>query len=225
MATKTVFAALICLVTGIGFSSCSMNAAGGGINSYLEYDRPATLPSDPSAVEVKVSLSRQRAYVMEGTKMLLAMPVSIGRENTPTPQGRFKIFKKEAKYRDPKHGYLKQGNQVRRTYQSNQSAGSIFRGTPMPYWCEFKEGYAFHTGWIKHTPCTNGCIRMHQNLAPKFFHLVSIGTPVSISYSQPEDEKWTNIPLPPDAGPLPNYPEIKYWDGSYFSQHKTPEYE
>jgi len=209
----------------IGFSSCSMNAAGGGISSYQAYDRPAKLPANPSAVEVKVSLSKQRVYVMEGNEMLLAMPVSVGAPSSPTPTGTFRILKKEAKYRDSTHGYAKSGNQIERTYLREKQSGWHFRGTPMPYWCEFKPTYGFHTGWVKHTPCTNGCIRMHENLSPKFFQLVSVGTTVDISYSQPEDAKWANIPLPPDAGPLPDYPAKMYWDGSYFSHHKTPEFE
>ena len=92
----------------------------------------------------------------------------------------------------------------------------------MPYWCEFKSAYGFHTGWVKHTPCTHGCIRMHENLSPKFFRLVSNGTPVNISHSQPEDAQYANIPLPPDAGPLPDYPVSMYWGDGYFSRHKAP---
>jgi beta-galactosidase GanA len=95
----------------------------------------------------------------------------------------------------------------------------------MPYWCEFKSAYGFHTGWVKHTPCTHGCIRMHENLSPKFFRLVSIGTPVSISYSQPEDAQWANMALPPDAGPLPDYPTSAYVGDDYFSQHKAPKFD
>lgn len=216
--------ALAGLALAAALSACSMNRAGGGITSYHAYDRPAKLPQDPAAVEVKVSLSKQRAYVMEGGEMLLAMPVSIGTAANPTPTGTFRIFNKEAKRRAKAHGYAKSGSRIRQTYLSEKPAGWAFRGTPIPYWCEFKPGYGFHTGWIKHSPCTNdGCIRMHENLAPKFFRLVSVGTPVDISYHQPEDEEWALMKLPPDAGPLPDYPvEEAYWDGGYFTRHKPP---
>lgn len=95
----------------------------------------------------------------------------------------------------------------------------------MPYWCEFKPNYGFHTGWIKHHPCTHGCIRMHENLAPKFFRLVSVGTPVHIAYSQPEDSSYGNLSLPPDAGPLPDYPTSMYTGNGYFKQHKSPSFQ
>jgi len=212
------------MAVAMGFSSCSMNSAGGGLSSYQSYDRPAKLPKNPSAVKVKVSLSKQRVYVMEGNDVLMVMPVSVGTASSPTPTGSFRIFNKEAKRRANTHGYAKSGNQVKQTYLNKKPAGWAFKGTPMPYWCEFKPAYGFHTGWVKHTPCTHGCIRMHENLSPKFFRLVSNGTPVSISYSQPEDAEHANIPLPPDAGPLPDYGVMTYFDDGYFSQHKAPKY-
>jgi hypothetical protein len=62
---------------------------------------------------------------------------------------------------------------------------------------------------------------MHENLAPKFFQIVKVGTPVSIAQSQPEDSTM-KIPLPPDAGPLPDYDLSVYITDGYFKQHKTP---
>jgi hypothetical protein len=208
-----------------GFSSCSMNSAGGGLTSYQAYDRPAKLPKNPSAVKVKVSLSKQRVYVMEGSEMLMAMPVSVGAPGSPTPAGNFRISDKKKNYRANTHGYAYNGSQVKKVYLGSKPSGWSFKGTPMPYWCEFKTAYGFHTGWVKHSPCTHGCIRMHENLSPKFFRLVSVGTPVSISYSQPEDEKWASMVLPPDAGPLPDYSSSMYVGDGYFSRHKSPKFD
>ncbi|MDX1679641.1 MAG: L,D-transpeptidase [Akkermansiaceae bacterium] len=194
-----------------------------GVAGYQAYDRPATLPDNPDAVKVKVSLNKQRVYVMEGDKMLLAMPVSVGKSSSPTPRGNFRIKSKKADYRANTHGFATDGQSYRSTYLHKKPAGWSFRGTPMPYWCEFKTAYGFHTGWVKHHPCTHGCIRMHENLGPKFFRLVKVGTPVSIAFSQPEDAEYADMPLPPDADPLPDYdPKSMYWDGGYFSRHKTP---
>ena len=206
-------------------SSCSTSTGGSGLGAYQAYDLPAKLPSNPSNVRVKVSLSKQRTYVMEGSEVLLAMPVSIGAAATPTPSGSFRIFKKEAKHRANTHGYAYSGSQVKQTYLAKRPVGWSFKGTPMPYWCEFMPNYGFHTGWVKHHPCTHGCIRMHENLAPKFFRLVSNGTPVSIAYSQPEDATYGSIPLPPDSGPLPDYDGSMYVGDGYFNRHKTPSYQ
>lgn len=211
--------------TALALSSCNLPVGGSGLAAYQAYDRPAKLPKNPSAVRVKVSLSKQRAYVMEGSTPLLVMPVSVGAPGTATPSGSFTIFNKEAKHRASSHGYAYNGNQVKKTMISGTPSGWSFKGTPMPYWCEFKPNYGFHTGWVKHHPCSHGCIRMHENLAPKFFKLVKVGTPVNIAYSQPEDSTIGNIPLPPDSGPLPDYAGSMYTGDGYFTRHKTPSFE
>lgn len=217
---------LAAALAGAAFlSSCSNQTGGAGLAAYQNYDLPTKLPANPSHVRVKVSLSKQRVYVMEGSTMLLAMPVSVGAPGSSTPTGNFTIFKKEHMHRANTHGYAYSGNQVKQTFLAKRPSGWSFKGTPMPYWCEFKANYGFHTGWVKHHPCTHGCIRMHENLSPKFFRLVRIGTPVHIAYSQPEDATHGNIPLPPDSGPLPDYNGSMYVGDGYFTRHKTPVYQ
>lgn len=207
-------------------SSCStVSSSGSGLATYQAYDRPAKLPTNPNNVRVKVSLSKQRTYVMEGSQILLSMPVSVGTASTPTPSGNFRVFNKNHKKRANTHGYAYSGNNAKKTLISKKPSGWSFKGTPMPYWVEFKPNYGFHTGWVKHTPCTHGCIRIHENVAPKFFRLVKVGTPVNIAYSQPEDSSVGNIPLPPDAGPLPDYPVSMYLGDGYFNQHKAPSFQ
>jgi len=57
----------------------------------------------------------------------------------------------------------------------------------MPYWVQFKPEYGFHAGAVWPTAHSHGCIRIHPNVAPKFFALVHEGTPVTIATSLPED--------------------------------------
>ena len=211
-----------CLV----FVSCSTSSGiRGGSGRYAAYDLPASKPSDPARVRVKVSIKNQAAYVMEGNRPLLVMPVAVGTSSNPTPQGSFRIFIKDHKHRANSHGYAYNGNSVVQTWLSKKPAGWKFKGTPMPYWCEFKANYGFHTGWMNPNPCTYGCLRMHENLAPKFYNLVRIGTPVSIRTTQPEDATiGRNIPRPPDASPLSDYPYSFYLGNGYFTKHKTPSY-
>jgi hypothetical protein len=226
MNIKNALILAVAVSTAAFMSSCSIpGSSNASLAAYQAYDRPTKLPKNPSAVRVKVSLSKQRAYVMEGSDMLLAMPISVGTASTPTPSGNFTIFNKEEKHRASTHGYAYKGDHVKQTFLAKKPSGWSFKGTPMPYWCEFKPNYGFHAGWLKHTPCSHGCIRMHENLAPKFFKLVKIGTPVNISYTQPEDATYGNIPLPPDAGPLPDYGGDMYVGDGYFSQHKKPVYQ
>ena len=157
---------------------------------------------------------------MEGNRPLLVMPISVGTSSNPTPRGTFRIFKKEHRHRANSHGYAYNGSSSVKTYLAKKPAGWKFKGTPMPYWCEFKSNYGFHTGWMKPYPCTHGCLRMHENVSPKFFSLVRVGTPVTISTTQPEDATiGRNIPRPPDAGPLPDYPPSFYLGDGYFTKH------
>lgn len=215
----------------IALSSCatSPSSIGGdaGVAKYRSYDRPASLPTNASNVRVKVSLSKQLVYVMEGSKPLLVMPVSVGTSKTPTPKGNFSIYFKDADRRAQTHGYAIKGSKIS-SYSKNKPApsGASRVGTPMPYWSEFKSGYGFHTGWLKPYPCTHGCIRMHENLSPKFFRLVKTGTPVNISYSQSEDSTHgANIKRPIDAGPLPDYPISYKTTNKIFTYHKTPTFQ
>ena len=227
MEIRLLITASLAALTCLGLNSCNTGSSYGSssLSAYRSYDRPATLPKNPSKVRVKVSTRHQMVYVMEGSKPLLVMPVSVGTTSTPTPKGNFRIFKKKHRHRANSHGYAIKGGQARRCHLKNKPSGWSFKGTPMPYWCEFKANYGFHTGWMKHRPCTHGCIRMHENLAPKFFSLVKTGTPVNIAHSQPEDATLgRNVPRPPDAGPLPNYPMSHMLGDGYFIGHKKPSF-
>lgn len=216
--------AIFILLTGACalLSSCSKMAKTG---SYANYDLPATKPTNPSNVRVKVSTSKQLVYVMEGQKPLLVMPVSVGTSSTPTPTGNYSITSKQEKRRAQTHGFFRNGSQIKGGYLRDKPAGWSFIGTPMPYWCEFRSAYGFHTGWMKDAPCTHGCIRMHENLAPKFFALTKVGTPVSIAHSQPEDATiGRDVPRPPDASSLPDHPMDLRLSDKIFSAHKKPTY-
>lgn len=193
---------------------------------YEAFDLPATLPSNRSNVRVKVSIKNQAAYVMEGSKPLLVMPVTVGTSKNPTPRGNFRIYKKEHYRRANTHGYaIHSSGRVIPCYLRKKPAGWKFKGTPMPYWCEFKSAYGFHTGWMKPFPASHGCLRMHKNVAPKFFRLVSQGTPVNISRTQPEDATvGRNIPRPPDSTPFPGNPDAMMVTNKFFTMHKKPTY-
>lgn len=215
------------LAAAMFLNSCSNVSTGRpSVAAYQAYDRPATLPSNPAAVRVKVSLRHQMVYVMEGSRPLLIAPCTVGTAAHPTPQGHFRIFNKTQFKRANSHGYATNGKQVVQTTLAKKPRGWSFKGTPMPYWCEFKPNYGIHTGWVKPFPSSHGCIRMHENLSPKFFRLVRQGTPVNIAATQPEDATiGRGIVRPPNAHPLPDYPASMYLGQGYFSRHKTPSYQ
>jgi len=149
------------------------------------YHVTAYRPHDPSAVKVKVSLSKQNIYVMEGDRCLMAVACSVGTREKGTPRGHFTIYSKQEHKRSGSYGFSVQGNTVVATEAGH--AGGHYVGYPMGYWCEFAPGYGFHQGFVHPTPRTHGCIRLKGEAAPKFFALVRIGTPVDIATEQPED--------------------------------------
>ena len=148
------------------------------------YHVTAYKPHDPSAVRVKVSLSKQNIYVMEGDRCLMAVACSVGIPAKPTPRGSFTIYSKQEQKRSGSYGFSVQGDRV---VPSTGGGAGRYVGYPMGYWCEFAPAYGFHQGFVHPVPRTHGCIRLHGEAAPKFFALVRIGTPVNIASTQAED--------------------------------------
>jgi hypothetical protein len=142
------------------------------------YHVTAYRPNDPSAVRVKVSLSKQNIYVMEGDRCLMAVACSVGIVEKPTPKGSFTIYSKQEHKRSGSYGFSVQGDRV---VPSTGGGAGRYVGYPMGYWCEFAPAYGFHQGFVHPNPRTHGCIRLHGEAAPKFFALVNIAT------TQPED--------------------------------------
>ena len=155
-------------------------------------------PHNPAAVRVKVSLSKQQVYVMEGDRPLLIAATCVGMPGKGlTPTGTYTVSLKEPRKRSNTYGYYVSGGTYRAA-QAGHGSGTYI-GHPMAYWVEFKPGYGFHQGDVWPVPHSYGCLRLHKNVAPKFFALVREGTVVNIAQSQPEDFTiGKNVPRPVD---------------------------
>jgi L,D-transpeptidase catalytic domain len=174
------FALLIALAGMALFTSCQMAPIGA-----RPYHVTALKPNDPSKVRVKVSLSKQNVYVMEGDRCLMAVACSVGVPAKPTPKGSFTIYAKEEQKRSGSYGFRVMGDKV--VPSEGQGGTGRYVGYPMGFWCEFAPAYGFHQGFVHPYPRTHGCIRLHGEAAPKFYALVRIGTPVNIATTQVED--------------------------------------
>ena len=151
------------------------------------FQAKAYAPSNLNNVRVKVSLANKMVYVLEGNRALMVTPCTIGTEKDPTPKGNFKVFKKIEKKRSNSYGFQRGADYIRPAKSSDHRSGENYHGFPMPYWVEFHPAYGFHEGGVWPMPRSHGCLRLHKTAAPKFFHLVKLGTPVYIANSQPED--------------------------------------
>ncbi len=133
----------------------------------FSYDPPTKKPTNISAVKVHISTGAGRLYVTEGSEVLLATPVSVGTSAAPTPKGNFKVLSKT---------------------RHRRRVSSPGAGYPMTYWQSFYgPAYGFHWGFIKPYPSTHGCVRVPLNAARKIFSMTRVGTPISVSSSQPWD--------------------------------------
>ena len=185
------------------FSSCSTPKSKSGSFGYYP---KALKANNPSNVEIKVSTGARAVYVVEGDKVLLASRAGVGRAGSPTPSGNSKVGRK---------------------YAGKRRISNPGAGYPMPYWVEFagKPAYGFHWGFVKPEPCSMGCVRLPWHVAPQFFDLVKVGTPINVSTSQKWD-KTVGAKLPVlDDGPLPNPPSSYMNSSQVFSDiknHRVP---
>ena len=162
---KTVVLRLLfASVVVLGLNACVTTTS--STKSAFDFDPPLTAPTNPANVKLKLSTGAQRLYVVEGDKVLLATPVTVGKVGSPTPQGNFTIYSKQA---------------------NRRRVSSPGAGYPMTYWMEFKPAYGLHWGFVKPKPSTHGCVRMPIDSARKVFSVVRVGTPINISTSQPWD--------------------------------------
>jgi lipoprotein-anchoring transpeptidase ErfK/SrfK len=150
------------------------------------YNVTAHRPHDPSAVRVKVSLSKQNIYVMEGDRVLMAVATTVGIPAKPTPKGNFNIYSKQEHKRSGSYGFRVQGDRIIPA-EAGANIPGRYVGYPMGYWCEFAPAYGFHQGYVHLRPRSHGCVRLKGEAAAKFWALVKIGTPVNIAETQPED--------------------------------------
>ena len=154
-------------------------------------------PHNQANVRVKVSLSTQQVYVMEGDRPLLVAATCVGKADHPTPCGNFTAFNKLSRKRSGSYGYYIKGGTIRAAEAGHGSGTYV--GYPMPYWVEFTPSYGFHQGYVWPMARTHGCLRLHKNVAAKFFALVKEGTPIQIARSQPEDATiGRSVPRPHD---------------------------
>ena len=169
--------------------------------SSASYKVIAHKPHDPSKVEVKLSLSTQNLFVMEGNRLLMAVQGNVGKPGAATPTGDYTIYNKE------KH----------RRRQSEPD-----RGYPMAYWCEFKPAYGFHEGFVHPAPHTHGCVRLHREAAARLFALTKIGTPVHIRTSLPEDKEWGSQVRRLDQSRDPDPPRSVMMSDGWFKDPPGP---
>ena len=116
------------------------------------------VPESAGPERVVISLSDQMAYLYRGNDLMAATTISSGRDDKPTPNGIFSIFKKQTMHRSKKYD-----------------------NAPMPFAQFFDPaGMAMHAGFNPGHAASHGCIRLPSGFAKKLYSVTDVGTPVII---------------------------------------------
>ena len=149
------------------------------------YHVTAHRPNDPSKVRVKVSLSQQNIYVMEGDRLLMAAATTVGFRRSR----RRKAISRSTR-RSRRNAPVPMVSACRATASSGRGECADSRplcGLPDGLLVRVQPGLRLPPGLCALRPRSHGCLRFKGEAAAKFYALVRIGTPVNIADTQPED--------------------------------------
>jgi lipoprotein-anchoring transpeptidase ErfK/SrfK len=151
-----------------------------------EIDKSLESQIDPSNSHVRISLSRQRAYLLVGEQVYIDTPVSTGKRAGMTPTGAFRVTEKDPDHRSSIYGdFVDSRGRVVRAGISRKvdsaPSGTRYRGAPMRWFMRLtNSGVGMHVGILPGYPASHGCIRLPADIAKLIYDKVRIGTRVVI---------------------------------------------
>ena len=150
----------------------------------INKDLAETITPDNS--HVRISLGKQRAYLMVGEEVYIDTPISSGKRAGMTPTGSFKVSEKDPAHRSSLYGDFvdKKGRVVRGGISlkvDSAPSGTRYVGAPMKWFCRFAGPVGMHVGKLPGYPASHGCVRLPEEIAPLIYNKVKIGTPVVVS--------------------------------------------
>jgi lipoprotein-anchoring transpeptidase ErfK/SrfK len=143
--------------------------------------------TEASNSSIRIDLSAQRAYLMNGRDLAMDYPIASGTSKHPTPTGTYQILETlPSEKRSNTYGkiYDAEENVVNRNADARVDLipeGGKFVGAAMPYWMRLTwDGIGMHKGKVPRYPASHGCVRTYYKAVPIVYSKVKIGTPVSI---------------------------------------------
>jgi len=143
--------------------------------------------TNASNSSIRIDLSAQRAYLMNGKDLAMDYPIASGTSKHPTPTGTYQVLEKlPSEKRSNTYGkiYDAEENVVTRNADARVDLipeGGKFVGAAMPYWMRLTwDGIGMHKGKVPRYPASHGCVRTYYKVVPLVYSKVKIGTPVSI---------------------------------------------
>ena len=133
---------------------------------------------------LRISLEKQRGYLINGDEVAMDYPISSGKRGFPTPAGAYTILEKKVDKASNAYGkvYDAEGERLYgKEKPSEVPEGGKFVGAPMPYWMRLNnEGVGHHIGKVPRYPASHGCIRGPRSVIPTVYRKVKVGTPVTV---------------------------------------------
>jgi lipoprotein-anchoring transpeptidase ErfK/SrfK len=152
----------------------------------LKVNQSVLKQATPDNVHVRVSLPKQRAYLMVGEEIAADSPISSGKSGHGTPRGNFSVMEKDPDHRSSLYGDFvdRSGRVVRAGISAkidSAPSGTHYVGAPMRWFMRLTgEGVGMHVGILPGYPASHGCIRMSADGAKLFYDNVKVGTPVDV---------------------------------------------
>ena len=172
-----------------------------------------------TATHVEIDLEEQRAYLLQGRRVLLTSPISSGRYGHLTQTGFFHVIEKEQTHFSSLYGKIvdRRGNTIVADADADMKVppGGKFIAAPMSYFIRFHEADGMHAGYLPGYPASHGCVRMPEQYAIAFFNNVQVGTPVNVFGRTPRTRDYFRIgPQPTRFPPFfgPALPDSAYYD-------------
>lgn len=140
----------------------------------------------PDNSRVRVSLSKQRAYLLLRDEIVIDSPISSGKRARMTPSGSFHVLEKDKEHHSSVYGDFKDasGRTVRSGVSSridSAPSGTHFVGAAMTWFMRLTDdGVGMHVGILPGYPASHGCVRMPSQAAEMFYNHVKVGTPVVV---------------------------------------------
>jgi hypothetical protein len=160
---------------------------------------------------VEIDLEEQRAYLLQGRRILLTSPISSGRYGHLTETGAFRIIEKERNHFSSLYGKIVDRNGdiivADADVDMRVPRDEKFMPAPMRYFMRFHGADGMHAGYLPGYPASHGCVRMPEQYAIAFFNSVEVGTPVNVFGRTPRARDYFHfssqpIRLPPFFRPL-----------------------
>ena len=152
----------------------------------LKVNQSVLKQATPDNMHVRVSIPKQRAYLMVGDEIAADSPISSGKAGHTTPSGNFSVLEKDPDHRSSIYGdFVDRSGRVVRSGISAKAdsapSGTHYVGAPMRWFMRLTgEGVGMHVGILPGYPASHGCVRMSADGAKLFYDTVRVGTKVDV---------------------------------------------